>query len=833
MKDNEPNKYAARIIYMILILNIVGLSIFVYYNIGSFSVHTYLNKHPVYIWIPSNGSIILSISLIIISSILFLFSYNPSMSKLKFTLLLALISLILGSILSLYYYSNHPYVVRTPLETDARILEYAAAKDILSLRNPYLHDYKDYLTSLLPPDPYTFYYRDPNLPFLGSEIEGYVTRFDYLPAAAYYYLPAAALGISPSLWDGIVTGIAFALILRKLPGVRRPLFLVTLSVGSFLFMASLFGRTGTSGWFTPLLASILYLEYPLFAGLFLAFSVLYRVYVGVFALFLLIVAHKEGYDLKKLLAYSIFWGLALISPFLLTSRRAMFEAFLIPYKLNLNPLSMGPGLSSLGFFNILFPKIYYTALVIGTVLLGLVLSWRHYDKFKQGIFAFPTLAMFFYYRPSYIYYVYFLYIGLIAYVTGVIGRGEEREEPEENKRTYWRLSLASLVISATGVILTPVSSLGITVRVLIPIVLVSVVSTVFLLELLRRDPPNFDPNLRNIFIILLIFTLMGLFASGLKPVTYLTIDGSSIKALWVSQSDPSISTNSSLCMMSTYNNTFTIFLPDEIRCKITLNNIHFTSPFDTTIYSSIVTRLSTGAAMFLSFSLIILSIIILVYNYKITLSKYHNISIIIAILSFSYVYLASPVKYYFIDFSIIAFTLSLSYTLAKYAQSQGLGRMVIVYAVKGILIGLLLSLGAPGLIVALLLIMRDLKEETRSLLIEIVFAAIIIVPILLFTGLDYSYLYGNELSKVQTLGYCPLSLISQLVPIGYASLIPWLYTSYFLYEYYRGIIGFWKSVAYMSLPIILLVNCAPEVSATLMYMGTLATLAGILEGLRK
>ncbi len=419
------NRRLARITIGLAGLSLLGAGVYTYTRFGTFVYAGSYRGMPIHWWIPSGGAVILGVISVLAGLLLYALSRRPSEQVVRLTLAtVAVLALAIFAVGASYMHSSKYYVIRMSVKTDAYILQVEAAKAIVRGENPYEARFTEALVKSLPPDHFTWIYRgDP--PYTVDDIVGFVDRFDYLAPAALYYVPAVVLGIPPHLWDTLIASVGLTLVFARLPEDAKRVYPALLAAGIFIYIVPVMAKTTLSGWVVPLALAVVYLDKPLIAGPLLAWAGTYRIYPAFFILYLLIASHREGYDTRKTLAYAIITGLALNLPFLALNPHAYIESFLLPYKLSLNPLDMGPGLASLGHLGIIIPKTLSTVLVLAVLFGGLILAYIYYPRLKHAVFVLPALAMFFYYRPSYAYYLFFPWLGMLAYLSGRISYLDE------------------------------------------------------------------------------------------------------------------------------------------------------------------------------------------------------------------------------------------------------------------------------------------------------------------------------------------------------------------------------------------------------------------------
>jgi hypothetical protein len=130
---------------------------------------------------------------------------------------------------------------------------------------------------------------------------------------------------------------------------------------------------------------------------------------------------------------------------------------------------------------------------------------------------------------------------------------------------------------------------------------------------------------------------------------------------------------------------------------------------------------------------------------------------------------------------------------------------------------------------ALFFLLWEYLNSRKNLVIEVPVAFIVLSALALHYGSMDSYLYGNTFSSIQTMDMCPLSLVSSLVPSLVVAVIPWLYVLYLMYELYAGGLTLWRGIAYMSLPVVLIPFCPPEIAASHMFAGALMVFMSSLQ----
>ncbi|MEB3691222.1 MAG: hypothetical protein G5Z43_000325 [Caldisphaeraceae archaeon] len=415
------NNDTKKVLLLLLVVSLIGISVFFYYNAGTYKYVGSIDGWPIYWYFPQKASVVMSMLIFFLGLFIFILSLKPSYKSMKisilFTILLLVASLLVAKI---FYIGFNPskVLLELPTRTDSYLIQVEAAKSIIKGLNPYEQNYKAALLNGLEPTMYTWIYSSNTPPYTINRIVGFVHVFDYFPPAALWYVPAVALRIPGNVWDAIAISVAFTLIYIRMRKMFKVLFPAILVTSMFIYLSQPILQNPLAGWLVPTLLAIAFPDRPLLAGISLAWASLYRPYVGVFALFYLIAAYYEGYNIKRMLASAIATGVLLTVPFFILNPHVFIERIILPLISNFRPMDAGPGLTSLEYLGIYIPKAIHTILVIGITLVGLVVAYKFYHKLKYAIFLFPILAMYCYYRPSYAYYLYFPLMILLAYTTG-------------------------------------------------------------------------------------------------------------------------------------------------------------------------------------------------------------------------------------------------------------------------------------------------------------------------------------------------------------------------------------------------------------------------------
>lgn len=434
-----------------LSLGIMVLSVFIYYNVGTYVYVGNYNGWPLYWYFPFMPSVVFSILAFIISIALIFLSLRPKESVFKLSVLVTF-SFILISLLVVRFafgFTPEKIMLELPSPTDAQMIQLLAAKSLLEGHNPYTQDYEAQMLSSLAPQQYTWIFKQGTSNYTPSNIIGFVHCFDYLPSAALYYLPAVAFSIPANVYNSGILALGSALIFHKLKGKNKILFSLLISSFMFTYFAPLLLYRNTPGWIVPFIVAILSPENPLLSGIMLAWASTYRLYVLIFTTFYLILLWKEGYNVKSVLKYGLITAVVLNLPFILLNPQAFWRDNLLPFIANFRPYDGGPGLISLSYLGIDVTKAWSFVGLIITLVIGLILSLRYYNTLRYAILAFPIISFFFYYRPLPSYYIYFLPLILLAYVF-IVERGELSLDLPELALT--RISAYSVILGLLSIV---------------------------------------------------------------------------------------------------------------------------------------------------------------------------------------------------------------------------------------------------------------------------------------------------------------------------------------------------------------------------------------------
>jgi len=397
-----------RLLLLILSVSLIGDAVYYYFNTGECKLVGKFLGYPLYWYFPTSTSVIFSLLLFTLAVLTFI-SIRTSEKVQKIVLIIDAIVLPLSILFfRLGYLDARPskLMLELPYKTDSYVLEVYAAKMILEGKNPYLVDYKRILLHTVTPERLTYYYNNAP-PYVPSRIAGFVHMFDYPPPAALWYVPALLLHIPPNVWDAIMLSLALLYVYYR---GRRPLyFLLILTSSMFSYVSTAIMWNPIVGWLAPIIIAFVS-ENELISGILFSWAILYRPYCALLLPFYLIELYKNGKNIRKFLLTMIATSIIFLLPFITNNPLLILHRMFLPLFLNLNPYSSTFGLASIHFIGIDLPRSVFYALLGVTILIGVFLSYRYYDRLGILIYLFPTLSGFFYYRPSYVYYMYFPYI---------------------------------------------------------------------------------------------------------------------------------------------------------------------------------------------------------------------------------------------------------------------------------------------------------------------------------------------------------------------------------------------------------------------------------------
>ncbi len=438
---------------MILGMNIIVYAVMFYYGAGTYVFIGEYEGIPVAQYRGDPYALIIGYIMLVYGLLLFYAASKDRSISDKWLLIGGLIILSLPVLMvsagivyhevSTYFYGGY---------TDAYTIQVEAAKTLLEGVNPYNRDYHsilhNYTVNGIAAQP-TWLYRDPEPPYRGEEVIGYVHVYDYPAAALLYYVPPVAMGIPPIIWDAAVYGLGLGLLYTRMRSEARNLYPLIIASGGAMLVTMPLMYNGLPGWLTPLLIAVLYPENPWLSGAMLGWIVSYKPYTGVYALFYLLAYHREGYDTRRLLASAIATGLLVNAPFLLADPQLFVSRMLLPLTSNLYPYD-GFGLSSLYFLGIVIPKQAHLVILAGLILLGLLVFYKYYERYRLLVLLYPLIVLLAYYRPLYGYYLWAPLYPIAAYATGFYRGLSIDTDDKINPYKLGLLGIAGILVGITG-----------------------------------------------------------------------------------------------------------------------------------------------------------------------------------------------------------------------------------------------------------------------------------------------------------------------------------------------------------------------------------------------
>jgi uncharacterized membrane protein len=242
-----------------------------------------------------------------------------------------------------------------------------------------------------------------------------ITVLGYPALAFLIYIPYVYAGKFANLIISGISFIPFIIIYRKFRDSKVALygmFAVMLNV-IFLYSAvfSLIGLV----WVVFLMISYYMRKNPLYSGIFFGLSLSAKQFPALLFPFMFYMIYKEA-GLKEaikwtLSAFIVF--MAINGYFILRSPALYFKDILSPETSKLMGIGFGP--SQISFLNFVhIPPEFFTALLVLSFILFLIIYIRHYDKMKFELFVFPILILLFNYRLLITYVVFWPVISLIS-----------------------------------------------------------------------------------------------------------------------------------------------------------------------------------------------------------------------------------------------------------------------------------------------------------------------------------------------------------------------------------------------------------------------------------
>ncbi len=439
------------VVAWILALNLLVFSFYMFFYHGSYYYIGDYDGYSLYRFHPYEGLVIPSLLLLALSVTLYM--AIPYISRRSTIILLTVtIFLLVAYIFIVFDYSQSIKAVLLFYggKTDSYVLQYAAAKAILNGENPYTMNFSSVLkesidSGVLPISKVTYVYEPSTTRYAGSEIIGFVDRFDYPAMAALYYIPAILLGISGVYWDAIIIGLALGIVYLKADTPIRHLILALFASGAFSFFGIMYLGSPHAGWVAPLMVAMAYSSNPIVSGIMLGLSSSYRETAVIFsAFFAVYVLRKYGWHrFTRFSASYVVTGLIVNLPFFLLDPHAFIHNIMLPASYNLYP--EGFGLSSLHYIGVSIDKRLSMILFVASFMVLLIISYVYFSKIETILFTFPSLVFLFYYRPMTVYYEYFFVINAMYLVLS-----SRPEHPEINvKLLRYSRWLAYTVVAAS------------------------------------------------------------------------------------------------------------------------------------------------------------------------------------------------------------------------------------------------------------------------------------------------------------------------------------------------------------------------------------------------
>ncbi|MEJ2781173.1 hypothetical protein WIW89_09870, partial [Stygiolobus sp. CP850M] len=154
----------------------MALSVFFYYNVGTYAYVGNYNGWPLYWYFPFLPSIVFSILAFFISVALIFLSLRPKESVFKLSILVTFLFILLSLIVARFTLGFTPekIVLELPSPTDAQLIQLLAARSLLEGHNPYTQDYEPQMLSSLAPQQYTWIFKQGTSNYTPSTIVGFV-----------------------------------------------------------------------------------------------------------------------------------------------------------------------------------------------------------------------------------------------------------------------------------------------------------------------------------------------------------------------------------------------------------------------------------------------------------------------------------------------------------------------------------------------------------------------------------------------------------------------------------------------------------------------------------
>ncbi len=451
-KNKDPKVFYQILLVWIIALNLLAFSYYMFFYHGSYQYLGEFLGYPLYRFSPFPAMVIPSLLLLGLSFTVY-FVAELFRKHIRLLLLILVAFIFISYILIVFTYTSEiRFVTRFNGEkTDSYIIQYAAAKAIIEGTNPYKLSFLDTLTRsmdsgiMIRP---TYIYDSNSTFFNGTDVVGFVDKFDYPAMAALYYVPAVILGIPGVYWDAFVLGLALALVYMKTDKSMRPLILALYASGTFSFFGPLYIGNPQAGWVAPLMIALVYANNPMISGILLGAASSYREMAVIFTIFFVIYLAKEHDKsaLYKFMLSYVLTGIILNMPFFLSDPELFIHNILMPLSYNLYP--EGFGLSSLYYIDITISKQLLLALFLASNIFLIILSYTHYEKLKPYLFALPSIGFLFYYRPMITYYEYFLVLNAM-YLAMNLKLGEYSSQHVRIQNTLIsRLMILAVILSS-------------------------------------------------------------------------------------------------------------------------------------------------------------------------------------------------------------------------------------------------------------------------------------------------------------------------------------------------------------------------------------------------
>ena len=335
--------------------------------------------------------------------------------------------------------------------TDELAITAYAARDVLSLVNPYL---PGATSGALGAYGLSAYYWTP------LATGGHVTWLSY-PALSFLYLvPAAALGVQARAVLVAATLALLAAIYLRYRGYGRlsilPLLIALVDANVIYYPA---GSVPDVLWALPLGISLALLgRRPRASAALYGISLAAKQIPAAVLPYILYSAYRDR-GARGALEYTGIAAAAFAvpnAPFALADPRAWLSAVLAPLTDDLVGIGQGPGmLSFLGYYAL--PRSYFAAMEILVAVALLIFYAAEYPRYRLSFIAFPILIFFFNYRFLFNYVLYWPILALMVLPDAVGGAGGTAGG-EGRKRSRRRWIRASEAIALAALVMVPLAS---------------------------------------------------------------------------------------------------------------------------------------------------------------------------------------------------------------------------------------------------------------------------------------------------------------------------------------------------------------------------------------